>query len=77
MLQRTRVRVKRKVWRFLGRAKSPAQTPFRQETTVQERPDIFSDWEDTLDEMRQALDRIESLREASVQDEEEPQPDDS
>jgi hypothetical protein len=43
---------------------------------VQERPDIFTDWEETLDEMRQALDRIESRREVSAQDDEDPQPDD-
>ena len=44
---------------------------------MQERPDIFSDWEETLDEMRQSLDRIESRREPSAPDEEEPKPDDS
>jgi hypothetical protein len=43
---------------------------------VEERPDIFSDWELTLDEMRRALDRIESRRDPSAQDEEDPQPDD-
>jgi hypothetical protein len=61
---------------LLEGVKIPAQTPFRQETTVQERPDIFSDWEETLDEMRQALDRIESRREPSAQDDEDPKPDD-
>jgi len=43
---------------------------------VQERPDIFSDWEETLDEMRKALDRIESRREVSAQDDEDSAPDD-
>ena len=44
---------------------------------MQERPDIFSDWEETLDEMRESLDRIESRRELSAQDEEDPKPDES
>lgn len=43
---------------------------------MQERPDIFSDWEEALDEMRQALDRIESLWEPSAQDEEDTKSDD-
>jgi hypothetical protein len=64
------------VSRLTEPAKIPAQTPFQQETTVQERPDIFSDWEETLDEMRKALDRIESRREVSAQDDEDSAPDD-
>lgn len=42
-----------------------------------ERPDIFSDWEETLDEMRETLDRIERRRELAAQDEEDTKPDDS
>ena len=43
---------------------------------MQERADIFSDWEEALDEMRQALDRIEIRRERAAQDEEDSKPDD-
>jgi hypothetical protein len=44
---------------------------------VQARPDIFSDWEDTLEEMRQTLERIESRREKSAQDEDDVTTDES
>lgn len=43
---------------------------------MQERADIFIDWEEALDEMRQTLDRIESRRERAAQDEEDAEPDD-
>jgi hypothetical protein len=35
---------------------------------VRERPDIFGDWEEALDEMRRALDRIDDGREQSSPD---------
>jgi hypothetical protein len=46
---------------------------------VQERPDIFGEWEEALDEMRRTLDRIEDRREQPAQEagQEDKRPDES